>query len=76
MQLSTNEMLALLKLKQCLEQAGTPVPQFLHWIADRLTLQKGDAEFVDFVQALRKRASQFHEISELLSINRGPERIA
>jgi len=68
------EAMALIKLETMLRQAGTPIPQFLHWVADRLTLVYGDPEQVDYIQTLRERAKQLHEISLHLGIERGPER--
>jgi hypothetical protein len=73
-QVSDDELEALLLMKKMLKQAGTPVPLFLHWVADRLVMVYGDDENVDFVQALRKRAGQMYDISSLLGLDRGPER--
>lgn len=73
--LSDNEIEAFLTTKAMLLAASTPVPQFLHWVADRLVKVHGDDELVDFVHALRDRAKQLHHISQKLGIDRGPERV-
>lgn len=73
--LTDDEVVAFIKLKEMLKGAATPVPQFLHWVADRLVLVYKDNEQVDFVQALRHRAKQLHEITILLGVDRGCERL-
>ena len=75
MTLSDDEIEVLLLVKKMFRRAGTPVPQFLHWVADRLTMHYGDDEDVDFILALRSRAKELYLISELLGVSRGPERL-
>lgn len=65
-----DEALALIKMSQMLRNAGTPVPFFLRWIAERLVKVHGDGESVDFVQALRERALQIEDIASLLGVQR------
>lgn len=70
MQLSTDEMIAVLLVRKMLTQAATPVPEFLDWMADRLIHVYKENEFVDYVHCLRDRANQLREISKLLSVHR------
>ncbi len=70
MQVSRNELEALIKLKQMFFHAGTPIPIFLNWVADRLVMVHGDDDLVDFVQTLRERAKQLAEIARLIDEER------
>ena len=71
MTVNDDEIMAILKMKHMLKDAGTPVPQFLRWVADRLVKVHGDNELVDFVHALKDRAKQIEEIAYLLGVTRG-----
>jgi len=62
---SRDEAWAIMEIQKMFREAGTPVPFFLNWVADRL-VSFGDNPNVDFVVTLRHRATQLEEIAKLL----------
>lgn len=66
MQASTNELLAILKVKKFLS-SGNPNPdEFLNWIRIRLVEKHKDEANVDFILYLERIAVELGEIKELL----------
>lgn len=58
----TSLVLAAPGMRQAIEwPAGTPTPDFLEWIADRLVNQYGEHPDVDFVLSLRARAAEMRK---------------
>jgi hypothetical protein len=69
MNISPKEMLEYMLLKDICSRGNPPFPNFLDWIADRLTKLKGDDEQVDFIQFLRKQSKDLR--ASLRNLNLG-----
>lgn len=69
-QVTEEEAEALILIKRMLTSASTPVPLFLHWIAERLIIVHKETREVDYIQTIYERASQLDAIAERLKVRR------
>lgn len=69
-QVTEEEAEALILIKRMLINASTPVPLFLHWIAERLIIVHKETREVDYIQTIYERASQLDAIAERLKVRR------